>query len=58
MLSQLFQHFLFCCQIYTLQRRKLFINTREFQPLSTMKLIPGIQTSQNKILFQHVQKYI
>ena len=55
------EHFLFRCQKFSLQRRKFFINTREFHPLSTEKLLFGIQTlddSQNKRLFQHVQTYI
>lgn len=37
------EHFLFQCRKYTIQRRKLFTNTREFHPLSTKKLLFGIE---------------
>ena len=55
------EHFLFQCKLYSEQRRTLFINTRQFHPLSVCKLLFGIDTisgENNSLLFKNVQNYI
>jgi hypothetical protein len=55
------EHFLFQCKKFNHQRIELFRNTREFHPLSTQKLLFGINTltnSQNMLLFHHVHRFI
>ncbi|XP_053404826.1 uncharacterized protein LOC128558706 [Mercenaria mercenaria] len=55
------EHFFFKCSHYADARRLLFINTRRFHPLSTHKLLHGIDSltiEENKSLFLEVQTYI
>ena len=55
------EHFFFQCRLYSVQRRVLFTDTRQFHPLSVRKLLYGIDTNSvenNSSLFNFVQKYI
>ena len=55
------EHFFFKCTLFANHRLELFRNTRSFHPLSTHKLLFGIQTmtaEENENLFLEVKKYI
>ena len=55
------EHYFFRCPLYTNQRRQLFISTRTFHPLSSEKLLFGIENrsdEDNTVIFEHVQQFI
>ncbi len=55
------EHYFFRCTNFTNQRRQLFVNTRIFHPLSTNKLLFGIENcsnEENEFLFKEVHTFI
>ena len=55
------EHYLFKCTRYNTQRRQMFLNTRQFHPLSVQKLLFGnenISDLENETLFSEVQRFI
>ncbi len=55
------EHFFFQCPRFVNQRYNLFLNSRRFHPLSTNKLLYGIENltdDENNILFKEVQTFI
>jgi len=55
------EHYFFRCPRFSTQRRNLFTSSRQFHPLSVLKLLFGIEnrtSEENEILFIHVQQFI